>query len=133
MLKHIRFASSNIVNGNSRSYRYLISDDDLNGGYEFEIEQIADSFTFNSLPTFVLIGIPGLAATIREYQNHHLPVVKNVVHFYSCFRNTKKDLLTTLELDRQWLDQYVPDLDYGKYYYNCVVNQIKRSQYARRY
>jgi len=124
------FQSIKFAHRNGNRYCYFLKDSELANGSNTLICQTVSSF--KSLPLFggtVKVGTPAVAAAIREYKTRNLPVVKNISLLYLGFRNAQIDLVYDLEKDRQWIDKFAPDLEYGKLYYHCVVNQIKRSLY----
>lgn len=65
---------------------------------------------------------------IIEYQARNLHVHKNLALYY----RTLSRPIEYLIVDRNWLDKYYPELEYGKKYYPCILRQFKMLQYGRK-
>lgn len=68
----------------------------------------------------------------REYINRNLWVAKNVAFSYLLYKNQGYEIRNWLERGKDWIDKNYPELNYGKKYYRCVVNQIKQLQFSKR-
>jgi len=78
-----------------------------------------------------------LGAMVAEYQKRNLPVVKNLVLLYlSLYKKylpqKLQPIIKYIEQEKNWLDKDCPELEYGKKYYHCVLNQIKKLHYIHR-
>src|SRR5882757_3408494 len=63
---------------------------------------------------------------IREYSNRKLPVAKNVALLYLSYNSFSMEFAKKyINDDCQLIDATFPELEYGKKYFRCVVNQYE--------
>jgi hypothetical protein len=66
------------------------------------------------------------AYIIPEYEKRRQNVPRNLALCYKwLLNNTSFISLDALKIDREQMDLLFPHLNYGKKYYNCVVNQCR--------
>lgn len=63
-------------------------------------------------------SITSLIAIILIYRQRNLPIVPNIVLFY------KLDDARMAFSDKEIIDRYRPDLEYGTKYFPCVLRQL---------
>lgn len=70
---------------------------------------------------------------IHVYSKWKQNVPRNLAMFYSQTFSSipnKKEQLSFMMIDKIWTDTYCPELEYGKKYYNCTVNQLDVLRYT---
>ena len=92
-----------------------------------------DEFTCNIFMEYVLQhGWIILPAIITEYQKRNLPVAKNVALFYLYKDARGFSYKDRLECNKEYIDTFHPNLNYGSKYYHCVLNQLKMITFGKR-
>jgi len=99
----------------SDKYIYKLIDDD------FECEVVSHGIIASS----AMIG-----AVVAEYQRRNLPVAKNIALLYLFFNQKRNNIQVWIKQHCNLIDYHIPELEYGKKYYPCVINQIKMMSFV---
>lgn len=79
------------------------------------------SFTIPS-PHGISSYTGSVVAVLREYKKKNLPVSKNLALLYRFYEKQGYDVRRWFNHDRNNIDHCLPELEYGKKYYPCVLN-----------
>lgn len=109
------FNTISFISFTSPFYNYIVYDTDFN----------------QNISILDCLNAPAraLAVVIRCYKERNLPVVPSVVALYLIWLKTININITEYSKHRQTIDEYYPELEYGKLYYRCVVNHINKHLY----
>jgi len=125
MFKELIYNSST-----GETYKYILIDDLFK-------ETLLIPKTFNAYTGYT--GYTGYSrpCVIKEiiycYQRRMLHFIPSIAAVYDNYFFPNMNCSGYLKSDRDWLDLNYPSLSYGKKYYPCVVNHLKRFRYANGY
>lgn len=99
--------------------RYMVRDDYFN-------EMIYVPYT----PSFKDFRANIIKELLLLYEKRDIPCAPNIAKFYLDRYITNHDA-KELKHDRDLIDQLYPFIMYGKKYFPCIINHIKRLTYAK--
>src|SRR5690606_26467995 len=121
MFKSIEFIK---YDGQKKQYLYLLKDDD----FECEVAATRAAAVVAVAPeraaAVVAAATAAAALTVLEYKKRNLSVAKNVALMYLFYKNQGYEI--SFLFDKNWIDKYCPELEYGKKYYNDVLDYYNK-------
>src|SRR5690606_17465134 len=119
MFKSIEFIK---YDGQKKQYLYLLKDDD----FECEVAATRAAAVVAVAPerAAAVVAAATAALTVLEYKKRNLSVAKNVALMYLFYKNQGYEI--SFLFDKNWIDKYCPELEYGKKYYNDVLDYYNK-------